>query len=71
LSTLRASTTTMRSTSVSPRSHWKTFMRARMVTKIEKSTRRQSVVITMFCEENRRMMKQKHAEIITPLMLSS
>lgn len=42
-----------------------------MVTKMVKSTRRQSVVITMFYDENRMMMKQKQAAMITPLMLSS
>lgn len=71
MSTLSPQTTTIRSTSVSPSYQVKTFIRARIVTQIEKRTRMLSSVITIFCEENRRMMKQKQAEMIIPLIASS
>lgn len=41
------------------------------MTKIEKRTSRHRVVITMFWDENKTMIKQKTAAIITPLILSS
>lgn len=71
LSTLSPMITTRRSISVKPSFQSKTFMRASRLTKIEKRQRIPRIVITTFWELKRRMMKQKAAAMITPLMLSS